>query len=363
MFYILIIIPNMKYFLFVLAITCPFFIEASQAVEADAVSDKFIALAVQGKLQQAQVLLSGFDGTKQTSTGNLKDQFEDRFVTRSEKPPDGTGDAFIDDITGIFREYWARTLMGELTPQEGDAWLKSNLTDSMLQHSPAPDAGALTDLVASLGTAIEEHGYHYLHSPGPPVRDFLIWKNQTKSSYVVKLVDQAINVKVNFVSGFILPGWKHFASLGLASTTGWIEDGSLNCVDWAYDLNSENFEVSFLKHESQHLADFDRFPGLDTVELEYRAKLVELAFANQSMRRLLDDFTIKGAPNPESPHAFASYRVSRDLYLELYGKPLPMIMNPWMMANAGQVNGAARALLARNTEKLTEIKATGSSQE
>jgi hypothetical protein len=38
-------------------------------------------------------------------------------------------------------------------------------------------------------------------------------------------------------------------------------------------------------------------------------------------------------------------------------------MNPWMMANAGQVNGAARALLARNTEKLTEIKATGSSQE
>jgi hypothetical protein len=81
------------------------------------------------------------------------------------------------------------------------------------------------------------------------------------------------------------------------------------------------------------------------------------------MRRLLDDFTIKGAPNPESPHAFASYRVSRDLYLELYGKPLPTVMNPWMMANAGQVNGAARALLARNTEKLTEIQATGSSQE
>jgi hypothetical protein len=70
------------------------------------------------------------------------------------------------------------------------------------------------------------------------------------------------------------------------------------------------------------------------------------------MRRLLDDFTIKGAPNPESPHAFASYRVSRALYLELYGKPLPTVRNPWVMADARQVNDAARVLLARNTRSI-----------
>jgi len=354
----------MKYFLPTLVLICIFFIEHSRASETSTVSDEFIALAVQGKLRQARTLLSAPDASKQHATvDDLTNQFEIRFVTRSEKPPEGTGDAFIDDITGLFREYWAKALMGELAPQESEAWLKSNLVDSMLQHGLAPDSVTLTDLVESLGSAIEDHGYHYLDSPGPPVRDLLIWKNQKNDSYVVKLVDQAITVKVNFVSDFILPGWKHFASLGLSSTTGWIEDGSLNCVDWAYDLNSENFEVSFLKHESQHLADFDRFPGLDTVELEYRAKLVELAFANQSMRRLLDDFTIKGAPNPDSPHAFASYRVSRDIYLELYVKPIPAVMNPWMMANAGQVNGAARALLARNTEKLTETTATGSNRE
>ena len=353
----------MKYFLPTLALICIFFIGHSRAGETSTVSDEFIALAVQGKLQQAQVLLSGRDGGKQAAASDLTNRFEKRFVTRSEKPPDGTGDAFIDDITDIFREYWAKALMGELAPQEGAAWLKSNLVDSMLQQGLVPDSVTFTDLVASLGSAIEGRGYHYLDSPGPPVRDLLIWKNQKNGSYVVELVDQTITVKVNFVSDFILPGWKHFASLGLASTTGWIEDGSLNCVDWTYDLNSENFNVSFLKHESQHLADFDRFPGLDTVELEYRAKLVELAFANQSMRRLLDDFTIKGAPNPESPHAFASYRVSRDLYLERYGKPLPAVMNPWMMANAGQVNDAARALLARNTEMLTKTKPRDSGRE
>ena len=53
---------------------------------------------------------------------------------------------------------------------------------------------------------------------------------------------------------------------------------TLYCVEWAYAPDTENFEVSYLKHEAQHLADFQRFPGLPSAELEYRAKLTELAF-------------------------------------------------------------------------------------
>jgi hypothetical protein len=147
-------------------------------------------------------------------------------------------------------------------------------------------------------------------------------------------------------------GWKEFATLGLVSTTGWVEGTRLYCIDGAYDRNTENFRVSYLKHESRHLADFERCPGLPSVELEYRAKLTEIAFTSLTLHGLLDDFTNQSAPTPESPHAYANYRVTRDLYQAMYGEQLPEAGSPWQNVNAAAANRAARKLLRKNTEAL-----------
>jgi len=147
-------------------------------------------------------------------------------------------------------------------------------------------------------------------------------------------------------------GWKQYATLGLVSTTGWVEGERLYCVSWSYDRSSENFEVSYLKHESRHLADLERYPALKSADLEYRAKLTELAFASTSQRSLLDDFTTKSALNPDSPHSYANYRVTRDVYRELFDQPFPGTANPWQEVSTQAVRTAARDLLQRNTEIL-----------
>ena len=166
------------------------------------------------------------------------------------------------------------------------------------------------------------------------------------------MTDRTQKVSVTFVSDIYSRGWKQFATLGLVATTGWVEDGRLYCVDSAYDRISENFEVSYLKHESRHLADFNHFPGLQSADLEYRAKLTELTFASTSTGHLLNDFTNKSANNPASPHAYANYRVTREIYREMFDKPFPASGNPWQEINTQSVNKAARDLLRRNTESL-----------
>ena len=105
--------------------------------------------------------------------------------------------------------------------------------------------------------------------------------------------------------------------------------------------------LSLLQH-------YTRYPELQETDLEYRAKLTELAFASSSLPKLLREFENNSAPNPESPHAYANYQVSRDLYQAIYDSPLPATGNPWELVSAiaGRVNPAARALLAEHTRKL-----------
>ena len=101
---------------------------------------------------------------------------------------------------------------------------------------------------------------------------------------------------------FLTLGWKDYATLGMTSSGGWAAKESIYCLTWAWNHDSENFRVSVLKHEGRHVADFKRYPMLDALDLEYRAKLTELAFADTTLISLLNNFTSNAASNPASPH-------------------------------------------------------------
>jgi len=45
-------------------------------------------------------------------------------------------------------------------------------------------------------------------------------------------------------------GWKQFTTLDLVATTGSVEGERLYCLNGPYDRLSEDFRVSYLKHES-----------------------------------------------------------------------------------------------------------------
>ena len=323
------------------------------AMESAGVTERYISMALQGDLSNAQTMFS--DPPQETESlpaRELATRFKERFVDRTEDLSPASGEVLVDAIVSIYREYWIRALLQPSLAEKDDYFLEDSLRRILAQQEPEIPTTEDNDIFAQVGDLLEARGFYYLDTPAPPLRDLFLWKNEEIRNYSVRLTDSTQRVNVTFISDIFSQGWKEFATLGLVSTTGWVEGSRLYCVSWAYDRNSENFEVSYLKHESRHLADLERFPGLSSADLEYRAKLTELAFASRSLHRLLDDFTAKSAPNPQSPHAFANYRVIRDVYRTVNRSPLPDSGDPWMNVSAPAVARAAKSLLEMNTASL-----------
>ena len=103
-----------------------------------------------------------------------------------------------------------------------------------------------------------------------------------------------------------------YLTFGRFGTGGWASpDGTINCVEQAYDFESERFLVSLLKHEAQHTVDMKQFPGITPAELEYRAKLVELHYSGDL--GLLQKFLSEADENRTGDsHAAASARIKRE---------------------------------------------------
>jgi len=320
------------------------------ADDPNLLSDRYISQALQGDLSRAESLFSSINPvTAPIFDVELASQFQARFIERSEDLSPGTGDFFTDAVVFAYRKYWTRTLMGDLSNQEGEDFLESSLRQVLSRQGKVGFSGHAATVFELVGEIFEEKGVHYLHTPAPPLRDLFLWKAEEYRNYPVRLTDLTQKVSVIFMDEIYSMGWKQYATLGLVATTGWVEGGRLFCMEGAYDRSSENFEVSYLKHEGRHLADLERFPDLQSTDLEYRAKLTELVFASTSTRRLLADFTRKSAPNPASPHAYANYRVIQDVYREIFGESFPKSGNPWQEVSTQSVSSAARDLLQRNT--------------
>ena len=117
---------------------------------------------------------------------------------------------------------------------------------------------------------------------------------------------------VKFLDGFLMKSWLDYISFGETGTGGWSNgDGLIHCVRTAYDLESENFQVSLLKHEAQHAMDHARYKGITSEELEYRAKLVELIYSRE--RRMLERFLGQAdTTRADNGHGLSAERIVRE---------------------------------------------------
>ena len=325
-------------------------------VRADAnngITEQYIAQALQGDLSSAQVLFSGGQSAGLTAgSAELSRQFQSRFIDREDESSPGTGDGLADRVISAYRIYWSRSLTGEISEEQAGIRLRDSLSQILAGQVETSAPPSADELYPELGHALNGRGFHVLHDDAPPLKDLILWKSEEVRQYSVRLSDSTENVVVVFLSDIFSMGWKDYATFGLAFTTGWVEDGRLYCVDWAYDRQSEKFEISYLKHESRHLADLRNFPDLSSADLEYRAKLTELAFSSKTTMQLLNDFTRKSAMNPSAPHAYANYRVTRDIYRKIHNGPMPDSGNPWAQVNAAKISRAARSLLDTDTHRL-----------
>ena len=182
---------------------------------------------------------------------------------------------FLSQILLLYQVYYRDVFYCGLPAEEASDKLLTRLR--ALLDMPDAEEG---QLALRLCAVFEQHGYHALFGKTQGYYGPYIWRDIVPTVYRVELPDGTAEYTVNILKGFVLRSWMDYLTFGRFGTGGWASpDGTINCVEQAYDFESERFLVSLLKHEAQHTVDMKQFPGITPAELEYRAKLVELHYS------------------------------------------------------------------------------------
>ena len=227
--------------------------------------------------------------------------FEDCEYRRYEIPD------VLNDILRLYQIYFRDAFYCGLP--EGAAADKLLRQLRELLGAPEADEALLT---RRLQSAFEAQGYHALFGKTQGYYGPYIWRDTVPTTYRVELPGGTAEYTVNILRGFVFRGWMDYLTFGRYGTGGWASpDGTINCIEQAYDFESERFLVSLLKHEAQHTVDMKQFPQITPAELEYRAKLVELHYS--SNLGLLQKFLSEADESKTNDsHALASARLKRE---------------------------------------------------
>lgn len=268
----------------------------------------------------------------------------DRFIARKPAPMPEL-DPWSADVLRLYRTYWTGVMLRSVPAQQGERTLATALAKK-LDHATA-DMATLEPL---LQAQLESHGYHALFGVTTPLREFMLWRKQTDETYDIDLPGGHEPVHVTMMDDFASLGWLGYAVCDYHHTGGWATQERLFAVRSAYDLDSEDFKVSYLAHEGQHFADYRRFPGLGQADLEYRAKLVEIAKARTTLYALLDAFGANGSEDREQPHPWADHQVVTRLAVKLLGGAPPS-PEAWQRVAPEKINATAAELLEQDSRE------------
>ena len=243
----------------------------------------------------------------------------------------------LNDILRLYQIYFRDVFYCGLPEPEAVYKLLTGLR--LLLNMPDADEELLAE---RLQAAFEANGYHALFGKTQGYYGPYVWRETVPTVYRVELPDGTAEYTVNILKGFVFRSWMDYLTFGRYGTGGWASpDGTINCVEQAYDFESERFLVSLLKHEAQHTVDMKQFPGITPAELEYRAKLVELHYSGDL--GLLQKFLSEADESRTGDsHAAASARIRR----EFAGTD---------QANLPSIQAWARELLHAHTKEL-EVK-------
>ena len=250
--------------------------------------------------------------TLDASQRRTRDCMIDRFATAAAESNDSTLAAPVGAVLQAFRHYWTTALMKRASLERAEATLSANLGNILDLRGSGIDAQ--TEAAVRMA---ESHGLHALGGVTAPLHEFMLWRQQATQRETVALVGGTVDIQVTMLDGFVSLGWAAWGTCERSHTGGWATTDGIMVVAPAWQLDSEEFLVSLLAHEAQHFSDYRSYPKLAAPDLEYRAKLVELALANQTQRALLEQFTSDAKRDRTLPHPFANYWVIEHLRTRL----------------------------------------------
>ena len=210
----------------------------------------------------------------------------------------------LNDILRLYQIYFRDVFYCGMPEAEAADRLLTQL--KVYLNLPDTEETLLTERLQAM---FEAEGYHALFGKTQGYYGPYIWRDTVPTVYRVELPSGTAEYTVNILKGFVFRSWMDYLTFGMYGTRGWASpDGTINCIEQAYDFESERFLVSLLKHEAQHTVDMKQFPGITPAELEYRAKLVELHYSSDL--GLLQEFlSAADESKTNDGHAIASARL------------------------------------------------------
>lgn len=281
----------------------------------------------------------------------FKTYFEERFKYETDKSNFlETKKSSIDELFKLYHRYWRRALLQ--TSPEPDNIFKKELQAFLQKDSPKISIDATGDtLDVYLKKYIAARGMHTTgFGKTGRLFDLLVWKSEHDTTYQFTLHHDTTSSRVILMDNFVTLGWEEYATLGRYYPGGWATHDALYCVIKSYDLNSEAFKISYLAHESRHFADYKIFPNLQSADLEYRAKLVELSMADISLYNLIDFFIANANAESGNGHSVANYKAMHQLSTAIFHTDFEKDMTKWKAIPKERLNEVAYAILEEDTK-------------
>ena len=247
----------------------------------------------------------------------------ERFEAAS-PPPVSTDitEPFVRDVLKLYQDYWWQALRRPDDRAALGVELETGLRGLLGPAGTMPkDLDALED---AMEAELEKHGYHAQLGTVTPLHNAMLWRTQTSREFEVPLLDGPYRVRAELLDDFATIGWSQFGSCNKVANGGWATEEALYAVLPRYKegIEGESFQIVFLGHEGQHMADKNRFPGMTSWELEYRAKLAELVRATGALsEKRLQSFITAQGNSPDAAHPYANTRVIADLTTKLGQSP------------------------------------------
>ena len=292
-----------------------------------------------------------------------------RFVSKEEVFENTSGNKIVNDISNIYREYWRVELMKPLPQSRTDSALYNNIADYILSnkltrlskdslHKNIKDDSVLKEI-------IEKEGFKVDFKFRNGFQELFIWNKESTKKYEVILPKDTVKTTVVFIESYHINGYDEFATFGDSQVGGWAvkESATLYCNKGTYDLNSEKFEVSYLKHESLHFTDLNKYPNLSATDLEYRSKVIELMYCTEGTIYDRISVFVSGANKADrkNSHPYANFILIQNLSKLIFNSNFNSAINQWKKVSVDKINKAASSLyessenILRKDNSLNEI--------
>lgn len=319
--------------------------------------------SLRGDIKRALQVLDTLNTDLMDSTQlALKAKYQSRFIEKNSAESLWTDSEEINEMLSIFRNYWQEVMVGSINLEKADSLLKDKMVAYLAEN--------FEQIQSYSRDSIRENIYDitndFIHSRGfegnamgktPPYFDIYLWKKNEEKEYEIHLFDDTVTVKVVFMQNFISRGWLGYATFDKYYAGGWATKEALYVVEDSYDLESEDFFINYLTHEGQHFSDFKRFPRLKSPDLEYRAKLIQLIYMDETFDKVIDYFIHQYDDNPNNPHGLANLMLIRDLSRILFSAEREEDFEKWQSLSREKIREASKQLFQEHTQKLIEMGA------